>query len=181
MITKQTSLYTALIVLSTCSSVSLSASAPSATNTTRPSGPEAITKLLSEPQCTLALIKPDGVASGYTGDIIKTIERNGLKIQHIKKFTLSPKLAHQFYAEHASKPFFKSLMAYITSGPIIAMVLEGNDAVKTWRALMGTTNPKDASPGTIRRMFARDKTYNAVHGSATPSEAATEIALIFGH
>jgi len=131
-------------------------------------------------QQTLALIKPNAVAVGHTGDIIKTIERNGLSIVKMKKFTIPKEKAQLFYAEHKGKPFFDSLMQFMTSGPIVAMLLEGDDAIKAWRTLMGATDPVKAAPGTIRKMYALNKQKNAVHGSSTPEAAQKEIAIIFG-
>lgn len=134
----------------------------------------------NEAERTLALIKPDGVAAKHTGDIIELIENNGLTITRIKKLTMPRATAKEFYAEHAGKPFFNDLMNYMTSGPIMAMELQGPNAVATWRALMGATDPKEAAPGTIRRMFAKNKSSNVVHGSMTCEDAQRESALAFG-
>ncbi|MGD9731006.1 MAG: nucleoside-diphosphate kinase [Desulfamplus sp.] len=128
---------------------------------------------------TLSLIKPDGVAKNIIGEIIKRFETAGIKIVAMKKLHLSQKQAEGFYAVHKEKPFFKSLTDFMTSGPIVAMVLEGEDVIAKNRKLMGATNFKNAEEGTIRREYATDIEKNVVHGSDAPETAAFEIAYFF--
>lgn len=131
------------------------------------------------PHRTLAIIKPDVVAAGYASDIIKQIDNNGFKIAAQKELTIDKTTAEQFYAAHKNKPFFNDLIAYITSGPSIILVLERTDAVNVWRNLMGATDPKKASPGTVRQLYGTDIQQNAVHGSDSLENAQREIALFF--
>ena len=128
---------------------------------------------------TLSLIKPDGVAKNIIGEVIKRFETAGIKIVAMKKLHLSRKQAEGFYAVHKERPFFESLMDFMTSGPIVAMVLEGEDVIAKNRKLMGATNFKDAEEGTIRREYATDIEKNVVHGSDAPETAAFEIAYFF--
>lgn len=128
---------------------------------------------------TLSLIKPDGVAKNIIGEIIKRFETAGIKIVAMKKLQLSQKQAEGFYAVHKERPFFGSLTEFMTSGPIVAMVLEGDDVIAKNRKLMGATNFKDAEEGTIRREYATDIEKNVVHGSDAPETAAFEIAYFF--
>lgn len=128
---------------------------------------------------TLSLIKPDGVAKNIIGEIIKRFETAGIKIVAMKKLHLSQKQAEGFYAVHKEKPFFKSLTDFMTSGHIVAMVLEGEDVIAKNRKLMGATNFKNAEEGTIRREYATDIEKNVVHGSDAPETAAFEIAYFF--
>ncbi len=128
---------------------------------------------------TLSLIKPDGVAKNIIGEIIKRFETAGIKVVAMKKLHLSQKQAEGFYAVHKEKPFFKSLTDFMTSGPIVAMVLEGEDVIAKNRKLMGATNFKNADEGTIRREYATDIEKNVVHGSDAPETAAFEIAYFF--
>ena len=129
---------------------------------------------------TLILVKPDAFARGLTGEIIGRFERRGLKIAALKAMTLGRELAERHYAEHAERPFFGELVDFITSGPIVAMVLEGVDAVRAARQLIGATNPLEAAPGSIRGDFAIEMGANMVHGSDSPESAAREAALFFG-
>ncbi len=114
---------------------------------------------------TLILVKPDAFARSLTGEIIARFERKGLRIVALRHMTVTRELAERHYAEHAEKPFFGELVEFITSGPIVAMVLEGVDAVKAARQAIGATNPLDAAPGSIRGDFAIEMGQNMVHGS----------------
>jgi nucleoside-diphosphate kinase len=129
---------------------------------------------------TLILVKPDAFARSLTGEIIARFERKGLRIIALRHMTVSVELAERHYAEHADKSFFGELVQFITSGPIVAMVLEGVDAVKAARQAIGATNPLDAAPGSIRGDFAIEMGQNMVHGSDSPESAAREAALFFG-
>jgi nucleoside-diphosphate kinase len=128
---------------------------------------------------TFAIIKPDAVAAKNSGKIIDLIEKNGFTIVRMQKMQLSDTQAKAFYAVHKEKPFFGGLTSFISSGPAIVMVLEKNDAIKSWRELMGATDPKKAAPNTIRALYAIDIDRNAVHGSDAPETAAEEIAFFF--
>ncbi len=130
-------------------------------------------------QRTLSIIKPDAVAGNHIGDICARLEGGGLRIVAAKMLRLSQERAAGFYAEHQGKPFFASLCAYMTSGPILVQVLEGEDAIAGNRQLMGATDPAKADPGTIRADFAQSLDANAVHGSDSPASAAREIAYFF--
>jgi len=129
---------------------------------------------------TLILVKPDAFARSLTGEIIARFERKGLRIVALRHMTVSVELAERHYAEHADKPFFGELVQFITSGPIVAMVLEGVEAVKAARQAIGATDPLDAAPGSIRGDFAIEMGQNMVHGSDSPESAAREAALFFG-
>jgi nucleoside-diphosphate kinase len=129
---------------------------------------------------TLILVKPDAFARSLTGEIIARFERKGLRIVALRHMTVSTVLAQQHYAEHEDKPFFGELVEFITSGPIVAMVLEGVDAVKAARQAIGATNPLEATTGSIRGDFAIEMGQNMVHGSDSPESAAREAALFFG-
>lgn len=129
---------------------------------------------------TYAMIKPDAVALGHSGKIINRIEEEGFTIVEMKKMTFTKALAEEFYAVHKERPFFGELVASISSGPIIAMVLQKENAILAWRELMGATNPALAAENTIRKLYATSFTANASHGSDAPETAAQEIALIFG-
>jgi nucleoside-diphosphate kinase len=129
---------------------------------------------------TYAMIKPDAVQNGHTGDIIKLIEANKFSIIGIKKVQLTQHQAMAFYKEHQGKSFFKDLIAYMTSGPIIALVLQKKDAVASWRNLMGATNPLKSDVGSLRYMFGSSMTENAVHGSDSEKSARREIKFFFG-
>lgn len=128
---------------------------------------------------TLILVKPDAFARSLTGEIIARFERKGLRIVALRHMTVSRELAERHYAEHAEKPFFGELVEFITSGPIVAMVLEGVEAVKAARQAIGATNPLDAAPGSIRGDFAIEMGQNMVHGSDSAESAAREAALFF--
>jgi len=128
---------------------------------------------------TLSIIKPDGVSKGLAGEVIGRMEEAGIRICAIKMVRLTPVQAGMFYAVHRERPFYKSLTEFMTSGPIIAMVLEGEKVIQKNRELMGATNPKEALPGTIRRDFASDVERNIVHGSDGPETAAQEIKFFF--
>jgi nucleoside-diphosphate kinase len=129
---------------------------------------------------TLILVKPDAFARSLSGEIIARFERKGLKIVALRHMTVTRELAEQHYAEHAERPFFGELVDFITSGPILAMVLEGPDAVRAARQLIGATNPLEAAPGSIRGDFAIEMGTNMVHGSDSPESAAREASLFFG-
>ncbi len=128
---------------------------------------------------TLSIIKPDAVAKGVIGKIIDRFESNGLRIAAIKKMQLSQADAEAFYAVHSERPFFKDLVDFMISGPVVAMVLEGEGAMAKNRDLMGATNPQEAEPGTIRADFADSIDANAVHGSDSVENAANEIKFFF--
>lgn len=128
---------------------------------------------------TLILVKPDAFARSLSGEIIARFERKGLRVVALRHMTMSRELAEQHYAEHAERPFFGELVGFITSGPLLAMVLEGIDAVKAARQLIGATNPLEAAPGSIRGDFAIETGQNMVHGSDSPESAARESSLFF--
>jgi nucleoside-diphosphate kinase len=129
---------------------------------------------------TLILVKPDAFARNLTGEIIARFERKGLRIAEMKKMTLTEDKAKEHYGEHEGKPFFGELVEFITSGPLVAMVLEGQDAVKAARQVIGATNPLEATTGSIRGDFAIELGQNMVHGSDSPESAAREEAIFFG-
>jgi nucleoside-diphosphate kinase len=129
---------------------------------------------------TLILVKPDAFARGLSGEIIARFERKGLRIVAMRHLTVTRELAERHYAEHAERPFFGELVEFITSGPILAMVLEGPEAVTAARQVIGATNPLEAAPGSIRGDFAIEVGTNMVHGSDSPESAAREAALFFG-
>ena len=128
---------------------------------------------------TLVLVKPDGVERGLVGEIVSRIEAKGLRFVEGRFFTISKDLAERHYAEHLEKPFFPDLLAFITSGPVLALCVEGPEAVKVVRALMGPTNPIEAPPGTIRGDYGIEVTMNLVHGSDSPESAVRELDLFF--
>lgn len=128
---------------------------------------------------TLSIIKPDAVAKNVIGEIYTRFEKSGLKIIAAKMLHLSQSDAEGFYAVHKERPFFSDLVSFMTSGPVMVQVLEGENAIAQHRAVMGATNPKDAEPGTIRADFAQSIDENAVHGSDGPDTAKTEIAYFF--
>lgn len=130
-------------------------------------------------QRTLCLIKPDAVTRDLSGAILDLIQKNGLKVVALKMLRLTKAGAEGFYAVHKERPFFDSLTGYMSSGPIVAAVLEGEDAVARYRKLMGATNPANAEAGTIRKLYAVDVEANSVHGSDAPETAAVEIAYFF--
>ncbi|CAM4070363.1 nucleoside-diphosphate kinase [Campylobacter armoricus] len=128
---------------------------------------------------TLSIIKPDAVKKGVIGQILTRFESNGLRIAATKKIQLSEKEAQEFYAIHKNRPFFKDLVEFMISGPVVVSVLEGENAVLKNRELMGATNPKEAAPGTIRADFADSIDANAVHGSDSLENAKIEIEFFF--
>ncbi|MBC7264275.1 MAG: nucleoside-diphosphate kinase [Chloroflexi bacterium] len=128
---------------------------------------------------TLVIVKPDGVQRGLIGEVVKRLERRGLKIVALKMLHLSRELASRLYGVHKGKPFYEGLLNYITSSPIVVMVVEGNDAIEIVRRTMGATNPAEATPGTIRADFGLEIGRNIVHGSDGPETAAFEIGLFF--
>ena len=129
---------------------------------------------------TLILVKPDAFARGLTGEIIGRFERKGLTIVALRHLQVDDELARRHYAEHEGKPFFGELVSFITSGPLVAMVLEGDDAVRAARQVIGATNPLEAAPGSIRGDFAIAVGQNLVHGSDSPESGERESALFFG-
>jgi len=128
---------------------------------------------------TFIMVKPNGVARGLVGEIVSRFERRGFVLRGMKALRIDRELAERHYAEHAGKPFFESLVRFITSGPVVAMVWEGREAVSVARAMMGATDSAQAAPGTIRGDFSLSKEENVVHGSDSPESAAREIALFF--
>lgn len=130
-------------------------------------------------QRTLAIVKPDAVAKGATGDIIAVIERNGFRILGMKMLHLKKAQAAGFYAVHAGKPFFDSLGVFMTSGPVVVMALEKANAIADWRKLMGATNPANAEEGTVRKKHAESIERNAVHGSDAEDTARFELSFFF--
>jgi len=128
---------------------------------------------------TFVMVKPDGVQRGLVGEVIRRLERKGLKIVGLKMIWIQEELAMEHYSEHVEKPFFRSLVDYITSGPVVAMVVEGKDAVKVVRNIVGATNPAEALPGTIRGDFGLDIGRNVVHASDSLKSAEREISLFF--
>jgi nucleoside-diphosphate kinase len=128
---------------------------------------------------TLILVKPDAFARGLTGEIIARFERKGLRIVALQQRTLDRAIAEEHYAEHSERPFFGELVEFITSGPLVAMVLEGHEAVKAARQVIGATNPLEAAPGSIRGDFALEVGQNMVHGSDAAESAAREANLFF--
>jgi nucleoside-diphosphate kinase len=128
---------------------------------------------------TLILVKPDAFERALTGEVLARFERKGLRIAALKKLTASEAIAHEHYAEHTEKPFFGELVEFITGGPLVAAVLEGTEAVKAARQLIGATNPVEAETGSIRGDFALEVTFNMVHGSDSDESAEREIAIWF--
>jgi len=128
---------------------------------------------------TFVMIKPDAFQRRLSGEILGRIERRGFTLRGLKLLRVSPEQANQHYAEHEGKPFFGELVEFITSGPVISMVVEGPAAVSTVRTMMGATNPLDSAPGTLRGDFALEIGQNIVHGSDSPDSAAREIAIYF--
>ncbi|MEX2501387.1 MAG: nucleoside-diphosphate kinase [Trueperaceae bacterium] len=128
---------------------------------------------------TFAMIKPDGVRRRLVGEVVSRIEAKGYDVVAMKQMTITRELAEKHYGEHADKPFFANLVEFITSGPVVAMVLEGEGAIAGWRAMMGATNPADAAPGTLRGDFATTIDENVAHGSDAPDTATRELGLFF--
>jgi nucleoside-diphosphate kinase len=128
---------------------------------------------------TLAIVKPDGVASGFIGEVVKRIETEGLRIVAMRMEHLTRTKAEGFYYVHKERPFFGSLVEFMISGPCVLMILEGDNAIKRWRTLMGATDPQKADPGTIRRDMASGIERNVAHGSDAPETAAFETGYFF--
>ena len=135
---------------------------------------------MAETQQTFVMVKPDGVRRRLVGEVVSRIEAKGYAIKEMKLFTIDESLARKHYAEHSEKPFFAELVDFIISGPVVAMVVEGIDAVAGMRQIMGATNPLDAVPGSIRGDYAAVITENIVHGSDSPTSAEREVNLFFG-
>ena len=131
-------------------------------------------------QRTYVMIKPDATARGLIGRIVQRFEDSGLKVERLEHGIVTAEQAAANYAEHEGKPFYDGLIAYITSGPVVKMVLSGDEAVAVCRKLMGATNPREAAPGTIRGDFGLTLDANVVHGSDSPESAEREIAIFFG-
>lgn len=128
---------------------------------------------------TFAMVKPDGVERGLVGEVIARFERKGLRLEKIRTLQIDEAMARRHYAEHVEKPFFADLLEFITSGPVVAMEWSGESAVAVARTLMGTTDPKQASPGTIRGDYGLMVTNNIVHGSDSPESAERELEIFF--
>jgi len=128
---------------------------------------------------TLSIVKPDGVSKNLIGEVIKRFEANGLKVVGLKMISMNKREAEGFYAVHTGKPFFESLTTFMSSGPSVAMVLQGEGAISKTRELMGATDPKQAKEGTLRQQFATNIERNIVHGSDAPETAAFEIQYFF--
>jgi nucleoside-diphosphate kinase len=129
---------------------------------------------------TFVMVKPDGVARGLVGDVVARFERKGLSLERMRMLEMDEDMAGRHYAEHVDKPFYDDLVAFITSGPVVAMEWSGESAVAVSRTLMGPTNPVEAPPGTIRGDFALEITTNIVHGSDSLTSAERELAIFFG-
>ena len=130
-------------------------------------------------QRTLVLVKPDGVARGLVGEVLARIEKRTWTLVALELRTLDEATAKSHYGEHEGKPFFNGLVEFITSGPLLAAVVEGPEVISAWRTMMGATNPANAAPGTIRGDFAASMDFNVAHGSDSPESAEREIALFF--
>ena len=128
---------------------------------------------------TFGIIKPDAVANGHTGAILNLIESSGFRIVGLKQRRISKAEAEAFYSVHKERPFYGSLVAFMSEGPVVTLVLEREDAIKKWREVMGATNPANAAEGTIRKQFAESIERNAVHGSDARETAAQEIPFFF--
>ena len=128
---------------------------------------------------TFFMVKPDGVKRNLIGEVISRVEKEGFQITKVKMMDISEELAKEHYGEHADKPFFKDLVSFITSGPVVAMEVQGEDVVSEIRRIMGATNPSDADPGTIRADLATKLEENVVHGSDSPESAERELSLFF--
>ena len=128
---------------------------------------------------TFSIIKPDAVARNLTGEILAMIQQSGLRVKAMKMIQLTRAQAEGFYAVHKERPFFNSLVEYMCSGPVVCSILEGEDAIRRYRELMGATNPANAAEGTIRKKYAESIEANSVHGSDAPETAAFEMAYFF--
>ena len=135
---------------------------------------------MPDKQQTFLMVKPDGVKRRLVGEVIGRVESKGYDVTQLRLLTIDEGLAKEHYSEHVTKPFFDELVSFITSGPVVAMVVEGPEAITTVRKLMGPTNPLEAAPGTIRGDYGTVITENIVHGSDGPESAAREIGLFFG-
>ncbi|MGH2748711.1 MAG: nucleoside-diphosphate kinase [Actinomycetota bacterium] len=134
---------------------------------------------MADAEQTLVIVKPDGVRRRLVGEVIRRIEDKGYEIKEMRLFTIDEDLAKRHYEEHTEKPFFAELVSFITSGPVVAMIVEGPEAVAGMRQIMGATNPLDAAPGSLRGDFASFITENIVHGSDSRASAEREIDLFF--
>jgi len=132
-------------------------------------------------ESTFAIIKPDAVAAGNSGNIIAAIEAAGFTISAMKKIHLTRSQAEGFYAVHKARPFFNDLVTFMTEGPVVAMILSRQDAIATWRTVMGATNPAAAAEGSLRKLYGTSIERNATHGSDAPETAAYERAFFFNH
>ena len=130
-------------------------------------------------QRTYAMVKPDGVKRGLVGEVVRRLEHKGFRIVGMKLMQIPRETAERHYGEHQGKPFFEGLVSFITSGPVVAMVVEGENAILEWRKMMGATDPKDAAPGTLRADFASTIDENVAHGSDAPETAEREIGIFF--
>lgn len=135
---------------------------------------------MAEREATFVMVKPDGVRRRLVAEVIRRIEAKGYDITDLKMMAIPGDLAREHYGEHVDKPFFAELVSFVTSGPVVAMVVEGVDAIAGMRQIMGATNPMDAAPGSIRADFASFITENIVHGSDSAASAEREIKLFFG-
>jgi nucleoside-diphosphate kinase len=130
-------------------------------------------------ETTLVLVKPDGMGRGLAGEILARFERRGFELRGARLLKVTSQMAREHYAEHTGKPFFKGLVDFITSGPVLALAVSGESAISVVRAMMGATNPLDSPPGTIRGDFALELSENIVHGSDSKASARRELALFF--
>ena len=130
---------------------------------------------------TLAIIKPDAVSRGLIGKVLARIEEQGFRVRALRMVQLSKQTAEAFYQVHAERPFYESLTTYMSSGPVVPMLLERDNAIQSLRDLMGATNPQQAAPGTIRRDYGESIERNAIHGSDAAATASVEIAFFFSH
>jgi nucleoside-diphosphate kinase len=130
---------------------------------------------------TLAIIKPDAVSRGLIGKILARVEEQGFRVRALRMVQLSKQTAQAFYQVHAERPFYESLTTYMSSGPVVPMLLERENAIQSLRDLMGATNPQQAAPGTIRRDYGENIERNAIHGSDAMATASVEIAFFFSH
>ncbi len=128
---------------------------------------------------TFIMVKPDGVARGLVGEVVGRFERKGLRLENIRSLTIPTEMAERHYSEHVERPFFRDLVDFITSGPVVAMEWSGESAISVGRTLMGSTNPAEAAPGTIRGDFGLEISHNIVHGSDGPESAVRELGIFF--
>ena len=135
--------------------------------------------LLMALERTFAMVKPDGVKRGLVGEVVRRLEQKGFTLVGMKLMQIPRETAERHYGEHEGKPFFEGLVSFITGGPVVAMVVEGENVIAEWRKMMGATNPKDAAPGTIRGDFATTIDENVAHGSDAPATAEREIGIFF--